>query len=46
VSDIYVARLIEQREPTLLIDIGTNGEMVYSENGEFTVCATAAWPGV
>jgi uncharacterized 2Fe-2S/4Fe-4S cluster protein (DUF4445 family) len=44
VSDIYAARLIERGEPTLLVDIGTNGEMVYSENGEYTVCATAAGP--
>jgi uncharacterized 2Fe-2S/4Fe-4S cluster protein (DUF4445 family) len=44
VSDIYVARLNERTEPTLLVDIGTNGEMVYSEDGQYTVCATAAGP--
>ncbi len=44
VSDIYAARLIEREESTLLVDIGTNGEMVYCEKGQFTVCATAAGP--
>ncbi len=44
VSDIYVARLNERTDPTLLVDIGTNGEMVYSEDGQYTVCATAAGP--
>lgn len=44
VSDIYVARLTERREPTLLVDIGTNGEIVYAEDDHYTVCATAAGP--
>ena len=44
VSDIYVAGLIERLEPTLLVDIGTNGEIVYSENGVYSACATAAGP--
>ncbi len=44
VSDIYVAKLSERLEPTLLVDIGTNGEMVYAENGRYSVSATAAGP--
>ena len=44
VSDICVARLGTRLEPTLLVDIGTNGEMVYSEGGQYSVCATAAGP--
>jgi uncharacterized 2Fe-2S/4Fe-4S cluster protein (DUF4445 family) len=44
VSDIYVARLHERARPTLLVDIGTNGEMVYAEDEQYLVCATAAGP--
>ncbi len=44
VSDIYIARLGERPEATLLIDIGTNGEIVYSDGGQFSACATAAGP--
>lgn len=43
-ADVYVSHLLRNPEPTLLIDIGTNGEMVFAENGRLTACATAAGP--
>jgi len=44
VSDIAVAGLREREGLTLLIDIGTNGEMVLAENGKMLATATAAGP--
>lgn len=43
-SDIYSANILENPGLTLLVDIGTNGEIVLAENGELTACATAAGP--
>ncbi len=43
-SDLHVSNLWKRDGLTLLIDIGTNGEMVASLNGEMTACATAAGP--
>jgi uncharacterized 2Fe-2S/4Fe-4S cluster protein (DUF4445 family) len=44
VSDIYVAHLNKQPELTLMVDLGTNGEMVLSEGSQMLACATAAGP--
>ena len=44
VSDMHVAQLMNKPEATLLVDIGTNGEIVFSEQGELAVSATAAGP--
>ncbi len=41
-SDLYVANLSGRL--SVLIDIGTNGEMVASLDGQMTACATAAGP--
>lgn len=41
---IVQTRLWEQKGNALLIDIGTNGEMVLSKNGEMICCSTAAGP--
>lgn len=43
-SDIYVSKLHEEEELSVLIDIGTNGEIVMSENGHMVACSTAAGP--
>lgn len=43
-SDIYVSKLHQQKDLTVLIDIGTNGEIVFSENGTLIACSTAAGP--
>lgn len=43
-SDLHVASLCRQRGLALLVDIGTNGEMVAYHNGQVTACATAAGP--
>ena len=44
VSDLYVSGVHERPDPTLLVDIGTNGEIVYAEDGAYSACATAAGP--
>lgn len=44
VADLYAGRLHQRGGRFLLIDIGTNGEIVLSENGRMTTCATAAGP--
>ena len=36
--------LYEAKEPTILLDIGTNGEMALAANGRILCCATAAGP--
>lgn len=43
-SDLYTSKMSEHDELTLMVDIGTNGEMVLSENREMVACATAAGP--
>lgn len=43
-ADIYMAKLHKHPESTLLVDIGTNGEIVYSEGSTMAACATAAGP--
>jgi len=44
ISDIYVSRLHEDDELSVLIDIGTNGEIVMCENRKLVACSTAAGP--
>lgn len=41
---ILATELTNQNVPTLLADIGTNGEMALQHNGKLTVCSTAAGP--
>lgn len=43
-SDIHVCQSMEMEGLTVLIDIGTNGEMVACLDGQMTACATAAGP--
>lgn len=43
-SDLLVSDLWRKNGLSVLIDIGTNGEMVACLNGEMTACATAAGP--
>ena len=43
-SDLHVSSLCRQPGLSLLIDIGTNGEMVAHHNGRLAACATAAGP--
>ncbi|MBR5752986.1 MAG: DUF4445 domain-containing protein, partial [Clostridia bacterium] len=38
--------LEKSEEPTLLVDIGTNGEMVLSAGGRMAACSTAAGPAL
>lgn len=44
VSDLRVGHMEKQPDLTLLIDIGTNGEMVLKTKGTYLACATAAGP--
>ena len=44
VCAILSTRLCEASEPSLLADIGTNGEMALWCNGTLSVCSTAAGP--
>jgi uncharacterized 2Fe-2S/4Fe-4S cluster protein (DUF4445 family) len=44
VADIYVSGLLGNPGLTLLVDIGTNGEIILSEGGRLLGCATAAGP--
>ncbi len=44
VADILATRLWRRRGNTLLVDIGTNGEIVLARNGEIHACAAAAGP--
>ena len=43
-ADILAAGLDETDEPTLLIDVGTNGEMALGYGDHFVCCSTAAGP--
>jgi uncharacterized 2Fe-2S/4Fe-4S cluster protein (DUF4445 family) len=43
-SGILAVKLHERQEPTLLVDIGTNGEMALSCNGKLVSTSTAAGP--
>ena len=43
-SGIYACEMAENKALTLLIDLGTNGEMVLGNNERMIACATAAGP--
>lgn len=43
-SDLHVSRLEATEGLSILVDIGTNGEMVACLDGKMTACATAAGP--
>ena len=43
-SDLHVSNLRKRPGLTLLVDIGTNGEMIACLDGRMTACATAAGP--
>ena len=40
----YTNKLIHDKKDTLILDIGTNGEMVLGKSNDYTCCATAAGP--
>lgn len=44
VAGAYACELAKSQESTLLIDLGTNGEMVLGSKGKLLACATAAGP--
>lgn len=46
VGCILAEALHQAAEPTLLVDIGTNGEMVLCAGGRMITCATAAGPAL
>lgn len=43
-SDIHASNLLKNDGLVVLVDIGTNGEMVACLDGQMTACATAAGP--
>ncbi|MBN1697763.1 MAG: DUF4445 domain-containing protein [Spirochaetales bacterium] len=43
-ADMYVSKLHKGKGPAVLIDIGTNGEIVLCEKGRLSACSTAAGP--
>lgn len=46
VGCLLATTLYEKEEPTLLVDIGTNGEMVLGNKDRMIACATAAGPAL
>lgn len=44
IAGVHVTDLYQSRETTLLVDIGTNGEMVLVDEGRVYVCSTPAGP--
>jgi uncharacterized 2Fe-2S/4Fe-4S cluster protein (DUF4445 family) len=44
VAGMLAARMDKAEKPTLLVDIGTNGEIVLSHDGKFSATSTAAGP--
>ena len=43
-AGIYASGMVFDGAPSLLVDIGTNGEIVLHSGGKLTACATAAGP--
>ena len=43
-AGVYATGMMFDAAPSLLIDIGTNGEIVLQNSGKLTACATAAGP--
>lgn len=44
VADLYASGILKYPGVSILIDIGTNGEMVLAREGDLLACATAAGP--
>jgi uncharacterized 2Fe-2S/4Fe-4S cluster protein (DUF4445 family) len=44
VAGIYATGMVFDEKPSLLVDIGTNGEVVLQSGGRLSACATAAGP--
>jgi uncharacterized 2Fe-2S/4Fe-4S cluster protein (DUF4445 family) len=44
VAGIYATGMVFDERPSLLVDIGTNGEVVLQSKGRLSACATAAGP--
>jgi len=43
-AGVYASGMVFDPTPSLLVDIGTNGEIVLQNGGKLTACATAAGP--
>jgi uncharacterized 2Fe-2S/4Fe-4S cluster protein (DUF4445 family) len=43
-AGVYATGMVFDTKPSLLVDIGTNGEIVLQHGGALTACATAAGP--
>jgi uncharacterized 2Fe-2S/4Fe-4S cluster protein (DUF4445 family) len=43
-AGVYATGMVFDGKPSLLVDIGTNGEIVLQHGGSLTACATAAGP--
>jgi uncharacterized 2Fe-2S/4Fe-4S cluster protein (DUF4445 family) len=43
-AGVYASGMVFDPTPSLLVDIGTNGEIVLQSGGKLTACATAAGP--
>lgn len=43
-AGVYATGMVFDEKPSLLVDIGTNGEIVLQNGGALTACATAAGP--
>ena len=43
-AGVYATGMVFDKSPSLLVDIGTNGEIVLQSGGRLTACATAAGP--
>jgi len=43
-AGVYASGMVFDPTPSLLVDIGTNGEIILQSGGKLTACATAAGP--
>ena len=43
-AGVFASGMVFDERPSLLVDIGTNGEIVLQSGGQLTACATAAGP--
>lgn len=43
---VLATRMYESKDTVLMVDIGTNGEMVLAHNGRMVACSTAAGPAL
>lgn len=43
-AGLVATRILQYKEPTLFIDIGTNGEIVLTDGNRIVACSTAAGP--